>query len=166
MGAFGVSYPHCSGRPPTEEWLQRARSPFPFDRRKRNSGRIPLFVPGVSRGRTHAGFGLSGGARFDSTRTEKSGSANRRWAGRDSSSERSRRVTEDPRRFFRLFETALRPTDIEVIDAQIQIFLAARQEPESGGSDWRIIDGQLITLRIGSALSSLLLELRASWRIH
>ena len=39
------------------------------------------------------------------------------------------RVTEDPRRFFRLFETALRPTDIEVIDEQVRIFLAAREMP-------------------------------------
>ena len=69
------------------------------------------------------------------------------------------RVTEDPRRFFRLFETALRPTDIEVIDAQIQIFLAARQEPDLAGrlEDYRrAADHASHRIR----LDSLLLELR------
>ena len=37
------------------------------------------------------------------------------------------KIAEDPRRFFRLFETALRPTDLEVIDEQIRILLEARR---------------------------------------
>lgn len=41
------------------------------------------------------------------------------------------KVSEDPRRFFRLFETALRPTDVEIIDEQIRFFLeVSRQEQD------------------------------------
>ena len=68
------------------------------------------------------------------------------------------RVTEDPRKFFRLFETALRPTDIEVIDAQIRIFLAAREEQDLAGrlEDYRrAVDHVSHRIRLGALLREL-----------
>ena len=74
---------------PNRGMARTGAKPFPFNRGERNSDYIPFFVSGVSRGRTHFGFGFSGGAGFETPGRRDLGSANRQWEARDSSSERS-----------------------------------------------------------------------------